>query len=186
MATRVGKQQLLDRAIELFRAKGYAATSIDDIVKACGITKGSLYHHFSGKEALALAAMDQVHRHFDAHIFGPLRDAEPPDATALARLNEAVETFFTEHPDGCLLANLSLEAGVDNPLFMDRIRQFFDDWRACYQAAFATRHGEEKARAMAEDSVATVQGCILMHRIDGNLQPLHRQHQRLIDWMVTG
>jgi len=41
--TRVGKDQLLEKAIVLFRARGYSATSIDDVVRACGITKGSLY-----------------------------------------------------------------------------------------------------------------------------------------------
>lgn len=179
MGKQVGRQQLLDRATEFFRAKGYSATSIDEIVKACGITKGSLYYHFSGKEALALAAMDQVHEYFREHIFRLILGVNAPGANELRAFNDAVEAFFTTHPDGCLLANLSLEMGVQNESFTQRIRQFFDDWRACYAAVFAGHHSPNAARVLAEDAVAIVNGCILMHRIDGNIAPLQRQHRHL-------
>ena len=180
MGKQVGKQQLTDQAIALFRAKGYSATSIDEIVKACGITKGSLYYHFRSKEELALAAMDQVHRHFSDHIFHLITAVENPGVNELAAFDEAVETFFLVHPDGCLLANLSLEIGASSELFKARIRRFFDDWRACYAEVFAGTHPPARAATLAEDAVASVHGCILMHRIDGNIEPLRRQHRKLL------
>lgn len=185
MAKHIGRQTLLDRATELFRAKGYSATSIDEIVKACGITKGSLYHHFSSKEALVLAAMDQVHAHFSTHVFSLILTAEPPRNTQLAAFNQAVETFFLSNPDGCLLANLSLEIGVANTVFAERIRRFFDDWRACYLAVFQQGFPPDLATMHAEDAIARVHGCILMHRIDGNIAPLRRQHQHLLDLLAS-
>jgi TetR/AcrR family transcriptional repressor of nem operon len=50
------KTRLLDSALHVIRAKGYAATSVDDICAATALTKGSFFHHFSNKEALAIAA----------------------------------------------------------------------------------------------------------------------------------
>mgnify|MGYP000845086624 FL=1 len=44
------KGEILDAAQTLFVTKGYQATTIEDILKAVGIAKGTLYHHFSGKE----------------------------------------------------------------------------------------------------------------------------------------
>lgn len=44
------KDEILDAAQTLFVTKGYQATTIEDILKAVGIAKGTLYHHFSGKE----------------------------------------------------------------------------------------------------------------------------------------
>jgi AcrR family transcriptional regulator len=176
----VGKQHLTDQAITLFRSKGYSATSIDDIVKSCGITKGSLYYHFRSKEELALAAMDQVHRYFIDHVFHLIADVEHPGIAELMEFNQAVEMFFTTHPDGCLLANLSLEVGASYDLFKERIRHFFSDWRACYAKVFAIDYSPTRAAALAEDAVATVHGCILMHRIDGNIEPLRRQHRNLL------
>jgi TetR/AcrR family transcriptional regulator, transcriptional repressor for nem operon len=52
------KTRLLDAALHVIRAKGYSATRIDDLCEAAGLTKGSFFHHFDSKEALALAAAD--------------------------------------------------------------------------------------------------------------------------------
>src|SRR5262245_42291071 len=54
------KQALVDSAIALFTKHGYAATSLDAIVKRSRVTKGALYHHFSGKQGLFEAAFRLV------------------------------------------------------------------------------------------------------------------------------
>ncbi len=50
------KIRLLNAALSVIRAKGYAATTVDDICHKAGITKGSFFHHFKSKEELALVA----------------------------------------------------------------------------------------------------------------------------------
>lgn len=45
-------QKILEEAAKLFMDKGYDKTSIDDIARASGVTKGAIYHHFSSKENL--------------------------------------------------------------------------------------------------------------------------------------
>jgi TetR/AcrR family transcriptional repressor of nem operon len=52
------KTRLLNAALHVIRAKGYSATRVEDICEAAGLTKGSFFHHFESKEALALAAAD--------------------------------------------------------------------------------------------------------------------------------
>jgi TetR/AcrR family transcriptional repressor of nem operon len=52
------KTKLLEAALRVIRAKGYSATRVEDICEAAGLTKGSFFHHFDSKEALALAAAD--------------------------------------------------------------------------------------------------------------------------------
>jgi TetR/AcrR family transcriptional regulator, transcriptional repressor for nem operon len=52
------RQKLLDAAFSLIRAKGYAATTVDDICAEAGVTKGAFFHHFASKEALGIAAAD--------------------------------------------------------------------------------------------------------------------------------
>jgi TetR/AcrR family transcriptional repressor of nem operon len=52
------KTKLLQAALHLIRVKGYSATRIEDVCEAAGLTKGSFFHHFDSKEALALAAAD--------------------------------------------------------------------------------------------------------------------------------
>lgn len=50
------RAKLLDVSLTLIRAKGYAATTVDDLCAAAGVTKGAFFHHFNSKEALAVAA----------------------------------------------------------------------------------------------------------------------------------
>jgi TetR/AcrR family transcriptional repressor of nem operon len=52
------RQKLLDAALSLIRARGYEATTVDDLCVAAGVTKGAFFHHFDSKEALAVAAAE--------------------------------------------------------------------------------------------------------------------------------
>jgi AcrR family transcriptional regulator len=54
------KQALVEVAERLFTAHGYSATSLDAIVAGADVTKGALYHHFSGKQAVFEAAFERV------------------------------------------------------------------------------------------------------------------------------
>ncbi|MEA5364607.1 TetR/AcrR family transcriptional regulator [Amycolatopsis sp., V23-08] len=54
------RSALVDSAVELITKRGYAGTSLDEIAKRARVTKGALYHHFSGKQALFEAAFDSV------------------------------------------------------------------------------------------------------------------------------
>ncbi|XSG81466.1 MAG: TetR/AcrR family transcriptional regulator [Methyloligella sp. ZOD6] len=50
------RQALLDAALKLVRRQGWAATSVDELCAAAGVTKGAFFHHFSSKEALGVEA----------------------------------------------------------------------------------------------------------------------------------
>ncbi len=50
------RDKLLDAALALIRARGYAATTVDDLCARAGVTKGAFFHHFKTKDALAIAA----------------------------------------------------------------------------------------------------------------------------------
>ncbi|HEX5406166.1 MAG TPA: TetR/AcrR family transcriptional regulator [Pseudonocardiaceae bacterium] len=54
------RHALVESAVHLFTRRGYAATSLDEVAKRARVTKGALYHHFSGKQALFEAAFDAV------------------------------------------------------------------------------------------------------------------------------
>jgi AcrR family transcriptional regulator len=57
---RTRRDEILEIAVGLFAARGYHGVSMDDIGAAAGVTGPALYHHFAGKEAMLIAALNPV------------------------------------------------------------------------------------------------------------------------------
>ncbi len=62
------RQRLLSEALRLFRERGYAATSVREIVEGAGVTKPVLYYYFGSKEGLYLEIMNGIGRLFDLQL----------------------------------------------------------------------------------------------------------------------
>jgi AcrR family transcriptional regulator len=65
---RATREHVVDVATDLFATDGYEATSIEAVMRAAGISKGALYHHFPGKEALFEAVLDRIDGRVDAAL----------------------------------------------------------------------------------------------------------------------
>lgn len=80
----VTRRLLVDRAQHLFATRGYAATSLDDIVADAHLTKGALYHHFTSKRELFSAVFYQVEAQTTRRIEEAIgRHEEPATRTAV-------------------------------------------------------------------------------------------------------
>jgi AcrR family transcriptional regulator len=71
------RRALLDAARELFGEQGYAATSLDEVAHAANVTKGALYHHYSGKQELFAAVYEQVKREVSERAATAFLELEP-------------------------------------------------------------------------------------------------------------
>ena len=71
------RSALLDSALRLFTERGFAATSLDDVVRDARVTKGALYHHFKGGK---LALFEAVFEEVDLRLAERIAAAVPPDA----------------------------------------------------------------------------------------------------------
>ncbi|GAC1532116.1 MAG: TetR/AcrR family transcriptional regulator [Marmoricola sp.] len=72
------RRLLVDIALEQFTEHGYAATSLDTIVSRARVTKGALYHHFSGKQALFEAVFEKTEADAAAAMRKALKKSKDP------------------------------------------------------------------------------------------------------------
>src|SRR4051812_27779768 len=105
------RTKLLESAMHVIRAKGYAATTVDDVCARAGLTKGSFFHHFKSKDELALGAV----AHFDemaGAIFSnaPYLALEDPRDRVLGYVDFRVSLLDREMTEyTCLLGTLVQE-----------------------------------------------------------------------------
>ena len=85
------KRALIDVATELFAEHGYASTSLDAIVAGARVTKGALYHHFAGKQALFEAVFERVEREASKSIHDQIKGERDPWEKARGGLREFLE-----------------------------------------------------------------------------------------------
>jgi AcrR family transcriptional regulator len=72
------RQLLVSVARERFTEQGYAATSIEEIIKGAGVARGALYHHFPGKDALFRAVYDEVQTEVATRVVATAVSAQEP------------------------------------------------------------------------------------------------------------
>jgi TetR/AcrR family transcriptional repressor of nem operon len=143
------KTKLLNAALHVIRARGYAATTVDEICHEAGVTKGSFFHHFKSKDELALAAAaywgTTTEGFFAAAPYRQLRD---PLERLLGYVEFRCEILQGELPDyTCLLGTLVQETYATHP----------DIRRACDEALSAhvaelTRDVEAAKRLYAPEA----------------------------------
>jgi AcrR family transcriptional regulator len=89
------RRALQDVAAELFAERGYAGTSLDEIVAGARVTKGALYHHFSGKRALFESVFEKVEERAAKDIRRAAKGHREPWEKALAGLRAFLEVLQT-------------------------------------------------------------------------------------------
>lgn len=100
-ATRAGsdrdvRERLLVAALDLFNRKGYAATTVREIVAAAGVTKPVLYYHFGNKEGLFRAMLGDVLARFESNL-AALERAPGSARLRIARLLTGLYDLFRDH-----------------------------------------------------------------------------------------
>lgn len=155
---------------EAFREHGFAGASVTALCQATGLGKGSLYNFFpGGKEEMAAAVLADVDAWFTASVFEPLRNAAAGDPEAVGAMFDAVTAYFRSGRRVCLQGAFAL--GRERDRFAQTIAGYFERWIASLAAALRSAgHGEYAARLAAVETVAAIQGAIVLSRALDNLE----------------
>ena len=148
------RDDLLDRAVELFRNQGFNGTSTADLVEELGVNRKSMYSEFGSKQELFESALDH---YFNNHLSRVLAPIEAPDATsgairqAFTHYAAASEGWF--HGRGCLMCNTAVERGALDPGSGRYVAAYFQRIHKAFSHALdnATTAGEIDPRTDLEE-----------------------------------
>ncbi|WP_312362588.1 TetR/AcrR family transcriptional regulator [Ensifer sp.] len=174
--------RLLEAARDIIRAKGFAATSVDDLCRAAGVTKGAFFHHFAGKEALGVAAAEHWAETTTA-FFAAAPYHAPPDplARVLAYVAFRKAIIVGEIAEfTCLVGTLAQEVYASAPDMRDACgRSIFGHTATLVDDIEAARldrgvAGNWTAESLARHTQAVIQGGFVLAKA-GNDPELARE-----------
>ncbi len=188
------RKRILRETARLFALKGFHETKLGELMQAAEVTSGAFFHHFRGKEDLALAVIDH-HMAERCRTLDRIEKALPAsvggDSLELVfrRLDAACEMVSRRRnrKGGCLIGNLSTALSDTHPVFRQRLSECFDEMAEEFQVHLA-KAAEERDLAAAVNSweiaryiVSVLEGAIMLSRTQRDMGLFHRQIQRLKD-----
>lgn len=175
------KRKLVDAGVKLMRARGYNATTVDDICADAGVTKGGFFHYFKSKDDIAHAAMthffQEKENDYETATFRKLAD---PLDRVFGRLDFVKESVGSKNhvTKGCLIGVLAQELAFTNPEIRDMCENFFsrmvsDFSRDLTEAKAAHTPGIKfDPKGLAQMYLAIVQGSLMLAKVAGNNEVL--------------
>jgi TetR/AcrR family transcriptional regulator, transcriptional repressor for nem operon len=183
------KRSILASAAPIFNRRGFAGTSIAEILAATALEKGGLYNHFSSKEELAVAAFEYAFGEVESYFVKALSDLE----SGLARLHAYVDAFERYVTDpvvegGCPIANATLEADDALPFLRDAVQKAFHRMRDplvhnLMRAIEKRQLRPVDAEATADFILSALQGSLLLSRGMRSSEHVRRVAATLHAWL---
>ena len=161
-------ERLLTAGRELMVAKGFAATTVDQVCEAAGVTKGAFFHYFGTKEDMANALVER----FAGELYmsfqeAPFRKLSDPRKRVFGYIEWT--KYVCREPilaNGCLLGIFSQELASVRPEIRDWCAGAFDAWRQDFQNLLdeAQPPGNVDTAELARHFIGIVEGSLILSK----------------------
>lgn len=167
------RERMLASAAALIREHGAAGTSIDDVLQHSGAPRGSAYHHFPGGRAQLIEETVDLAGGAVARLLADAGDASPVAVFDAFIAMWKVSLEESDFRAGCPVLAVAVESNAAAPQLTVAAARAFSSWREALEDLFR-RHGisAAHARRLATMVVATVEGAVVLCRVDRSSQPL--------------
>ena len=170
-------RSVLDAALELFVSKGFDATSMEDVARHAGMTKGAVYFYFDDKLALLHDLLERTEAELFDPIFKEISEHRGSAAERIGLLANRLARVGAERAELPLLHVLvSLEMHHRNNIAEARVNQTYE--RLHDQIADLIRNGQESGE-FSRDASPKTQAALFVALIDGLLLEWHRWGARI-------
>lgn len=185
MARKSLKENILDAGLRVMLRKGYAASSVRDVVAEAGVPQGSFTNHFRSKEAFSSEVLDRYFEHVRELVSLALDDKSLTPRQRLQRYLDIITGRLEADgfERGCLIGDFSLEAAPMSEMIRTRLSEIFLEWRGSFAACIreAQSIGEIDATFAPDDLadflLASWEGAILRMKVERTATPLERFKQ---------
>src|SRR4051794_6656861 len=158
------RRRILLAAMELFGLKGYASTSVSDILSRSQANSGSLYHFFPGKQDVLVGVLEMYRDGIGEMLLEPAWRGVTDPIEAIFALLASYRAMLVESDClyGCPIGSLALEIHEPDPAVRDLLADNFANWtkaiQACLDAAGDRLPRNLDRRALAEFVLTTMEG----------------------------
>lgn len=184
------RENIIIKSAEIFNQKGYAGTSLNDIIESTGIKKGGIYRHFSDKNDIAIEA----YKYASGTVRNKFDEAIAIEQSATKKLL----SMFTVYADvvynppfigGCPVQNTAIESYDTHPELFDNAREgmhsFLDLLTEIILEGIQSGEFKENTNAdyLASFTFSLLEGSILLSKIDHDNKHVKRNQQMLLDYL---
>jgi TetR/AcrR family transcriptional regulator, transcriptional repressor for nem operon len=186
------RERILARSAQLFNLRGYAGSSLADIMHETGLEKGGIYNHFASKEQLAVEAFDYACGLVQQRV----RQVLAGKRNAIERLLAIVTVFqaMIEDPllvGGCPVLNMAIETDDANEVLRDRARAAMNNWRDTIHRIVSKGIERQEMRAgidadeVASIMIATLEGAIMLSNLYKDPVHIRRAAKHMAGYIET-
>ena len=177
--------QLMNNLLEIIRNKGYAGSSLNDLAKATGLKKASLYHRFpGGKEEITLAVLNFASGLVDKEIISLLKNRELDAVKRLKLALKNISKYYDNGKKSCLSHTLSTETGW--PVLTEIINESTNKWIGAFTlVGLDLGFHFNEAEDMALDTQIRIQGSLLLSKNKDSLDAFEKTIRRIEKMYLT-
>lgn len=173
------RRWIIEKTAPVFNEKGFAGTSLHDLTEATGLTKGSIYGNFSGKDEVALAAFDYNF----ARVTAYLKERILANDHAVDRLLVYPRVYrnFLKIPflqPGCPILNTSTEADDTHPGLRQKAADALAFWKHSLENQVKRGIARKEIKAFADSSafatvmISLIEGAVMQAKVTGRSHEL--------------
>ena len=191
------RDQLIASAVEVFHARGFNGCSVQDIVDAAGVPKGSFYNHFESKEALGVEVVRAYSALVGAYVVeAGAADILSGDGTPLQRIRAYFEAVIEQNVScgvrrGCLLGNFATELAPHSAQIAKAVTDALENWSAVVAQVLAQAQEsgelskEADVDALARYLVDGYEGAAARAKLIGDRAPMDEFIRTTFDFLLA-
>lgn len=178
------RERIVEAARHLFWEKGYAATSLADLLDKAGANSGSFYYFFESKDALLRTVLDGYLDLLEPQLLRPAWEASAdPLERVFALLDRYRQALVqTDCAYGCPIGRLALEIDAENAPAQQRIVKNFAAWKRAVEVCLRAA-GVPQPAAAASLVLAVMEGGVMQARAHRSIEPFDASVRQLRNYL---